>query len=179
MNLMFGATPVPFTASWSAEEAFHVGRCPHAKARAIRQAVAVGEGKPQFGKPHMDRQRQVIAEGRCDLCGKSLAARTKVSLSHARVRRNGAEGPAVMQVEPLLHRECAAASMRYCPSLRWDIADGSLMIRQVTRYRVQFAIMTAEYVETITGERRKAIGHAKVELLAWKDRDMAWLEHSA
>lgn len=49
------------------------------------------------------------------------------------------------------------------------------MVRQVTRYRVQMAVMTSEYVETITGEARKAIGHGKVELLAWIDRNEAWL----
>lgn len=178
--LMYGGVPVPNTASWTAEEAFTVGRCCFADWRlSILQTEAHGQGKPQFGKPHSQRQRQAIVEGLCDLCGRALAARTKVSLSHARVRHNGAEGPAILQVEPLLHRECAATSMRHCPSLKRDIAGGSLMVRQVTRYRVQLAIMDEEYVESITGVRTKAIGHAKVELLAWKDRDAAWLEGRA
>ena len=107
-----------------------------------------------------------------------ICAKTKVSLSHARVRLNGADGPCVMQVEPLLHKACAAKSMAFCPSLKKDIRDGSLRIRQVTRYRPQFAVMDEVYVETITGQRQKAIGHAKVELLAWIDRDLAWLEGS-
>ena len=175
MTLRYGSTAVPFTASWSAEDRFWVAECPHAKRPAIRQSVAQGEGKPLFGKPHADRQRQVIAQGLCDLCGRPLAARTKVSLSHARVQLHGADGPAVLQVEPLLHRECAAESLRHCPSLRRDVREGVLMVRQVTRFRVQFAIMSPECVETLAGEHRKAIGHAKVELLAWKDRDAAWL----
>lgn len=175
--LMYGGVPVPNTASWTAEESFRVGPCRFADGRvSILQEVAQGSGKPLFGKPHAQRQRQAIADGLCDLCAKPLAARTKVSLSHARVRHNGAEGPAVLQVEPLLHRECAAISMRHCPSLRRDIAAGTLMIRQVTRYRVQIAVMDEVYVESITGERCKALGHAKVELLAWKDRDADWLE---
>lgn len=179
MTLTFGNTPVPFTASWTGEEKFTVGPCPHSRRIAIFQASAPGEGKPLFGKPHANRQRQVIADGLCDLCGKPLAARTKVSLSHARVRNNGAEGPAVLQVEPLLHRECAATSMRFCPSLRRDIATGDLMVRQVTRYRVQFAIMDAEYTQEVAGVACQAVGHAKVELLAWKDRDEAWLQRGA
>lgn len=176
MTLQFGNTPVPFTASWSGEEVFYVDHCPFARAEAICQKHAPGEGSPLFGKPHAIRQRRVIAEGLCDLCGKPLAARTKVSLSHARVQPHGAEGAAVLQVEPLLHRECASVSLRYCPSLRRDIKNGSLMVRQVTRYRVQFAIMTAEYVETIAGVPRRAVGHAKVELLGWRDRGADWLE---
>lgn len=31
----------------------------------------------------------------------------------------------------------------------------------------------------IAGENRKAIGHAKVELLQWIDRDADWLERGA
>lgn len=177
MPLMYGGVPVPNTASWSAEEAFSLGGCRFADGRlSILQTEAQGVGKPLFGKPHCQRQRQAIARGLCDLCGKPLGARTKVSLSHARVRFNGAEGPAVLQVEPLLHRECAATSLRHCPSLKRDVAAGTAAIRQVTRYRVQLAIMDEIYVASITGRAERAIGHAKVELLAWKDRDAAWLE---
>jgi hypothetical protein len=50
------------------------------------------------------------------------------------------------------------------------------MIRQVTRHRVQVALMSAEYVAIRTGEDVIAAGHAKVELLRWIDRDAAWLE---
>lgn len=172
----YGQTPVPFTVSWSDEEGFFVAPCQYFKrTMAICQKVAPGRGTPQFGKPHSQRQRQAIAQGLCDLCGRPLANRTKVSLSHARPQPHGADGWAVLQVEPLLHRECAAASVRYCPSLRRDIRNGTLMVRRVTRYRVQCAIMTAEYVAEITGEHIKALGHAKVELQAWKDCSAEWL----
>lgn len=178
-QLIYGGVPVPFTASWSAEEKISVGPCLWGGKVALVQPHAPGEGRPRFGKPHSIRQRQVIALGLCDLCAKDLKTKTKVSLSHARVRANGAEGPCVMQVEPLLCRGCAKISMAHCPSLKRDIADGSLIIRQVTRYRVQMAIMSSEYVETITGTRCKAVGHAKVELLAWIDRDADWLDRAA
>lgn len=141
----------------------------------MRQAQNRGVGKPLFGKPHSDRQREVIALGLCDLCGKSLANRTKVSLSHARPVPHGARGWAILQVEPLLHRECATESVKHCPSLRRDIRAGTLMVRRVTRYRVQFAIMTEEYTETITGQRARGIGHAKVELLRWIDETPAYV----
>ena len=139
---MFGNAPVPFTVSWSGEADFYVADCPHARLRAICQSVAPGSGKPQFGKPHSQRQREAIARRLCDLSGRSLKNRTKVSLSHARVRSNGAEGPCIMQVEPLVHRECGARCIRFCPSLKRDIETGSLMVRQINRYRVQFAIRT-------------------------------------
>lgn len=178
--LTYGGTPVPYTASWTGEERHFVGVCPYARRRALRQSISPGAGKPLFGKPHSDRQRQVITLGLCDLCGRPLKGRTKVSLSHARPVSHGADGWAILQVEPLLHRECAAISMRFCPSLRRDIAAGTLNIRQVTGSRVQFAIMAPEYIvhyvpdyEAEPDER--IVGHAKVELLGWLDRDAAWL----
>lgn len=174
--IRYGGVPVPYTVSWSAEDGnWRLDRCAHAGRLAVMQREARGEGKPRFGKPHSQRQREVIALGLCDLCGKPLAGRTKVSLSHARVVPHGASGPCVMQVEPLLHRECALVSMMHCPSLKRDIQEGSLKIRQVTRHQVQMAMMSAEYMAEITGDARIAVGHGKVVLLAWKNRDEAWL----
>lgn len=175
----FGATAVPFTVSWSAEEEFFIANDPDFKRRAICQISRFGEGKPLFGKPHMNRQRQAIARGLCDLCGKPLKLATKISLSHARPVPHSAKGWEILQVEPLLHKACALESMRFCPALRRDFADGSLMVRQVMQYRTQAAVMSAEYVETITGQPVTALGHAKVQLVKWLDRDFDWLRASA
>lgn len=174
--LRYGGVPVPYTASWSQEDKFHLARCQFADNRlALCQNVARGEGKPRFGKPHSQRQREAIAVGLCDLCGRSLKGRTKVSLSHARPVPHGAEGWAILQVEPLLHKECAAASIQHCPSLKRDVGEGSLMVRQVNRSRCQFAIMDSVYVKEIAGQGVVAVGHAKVELLSWADRSESWL----
>jgi len=172
----FGASAVPWTVSWSAEERLFVGTCPTFNDRAVRQDSAPGQGKPMFGKPHMDRQRAAIGKGLCDLCGRPLKLATKVSLSHARPQPHGAQGWAILQVEPMLHRACAVESMRWCPSLKKQLDSGILRIRQVTRWRAQCAIMSAEFVEHETGQHCTALGHAKVELLQWIDRDLRWLE---
>ncbi|WP_276200647.1 hypothetical protein [Chelatococcus sp. XZ-Ab1] len=181
-QLYFGAVPVPYTASWSAEEGTtHVAPCRWASGRpALCQAVARGEGKPLFGKPHAQRQRQAIVDGLCDLCGRPLKNCTKVSLSHARTHANGAHGLANLQVEPLLHRECAATSARLCPSLRRDLRDGAIEVRQVTRFRVQIAVIAPQFIaEYVPGYRarpdERIAGHAKVELIKWKDRTADWL----
>jgi hypothetical protein len=91
-QLYYGETPVPYASMWTAEQGSdHVAPCRHAGGRpSICQAIARGDGKPLFGKPHAQRQREVIAEGLCDLCAKPLKNRTKVSLSHARSRDNAA-----------------------------------------------------------------------------------------
>jgi len=173
--LQFGNIPVPFTASWSAEERIFLDRCPYAGRMAICQEVRPGVGKPQFGKPHMNGQCQAIAQGLCDLCGKPMKNRTKVSLSHARSRTNAASPLDVLQVEPLLHRECAQICVKHCPSLRRDIRNGALDVRQVMTYAVQFAIYSEQGTFEACGVRQKAICHAKVQLLKWRDRDGAWL----
>lgn len=173
--LHWGGVPVPYSVSWSSEEHFFIGDCPYAKRWAICQADHRGEGKPQFGKPHACRQREVIANGLCDLCAKPLRMSTKVSLSHARPIAHSANGWEILQVEPLLHRACAAISMEHCPSLKRDIANGTLMVRQVTSWRPQFAIMDEVFTSLMTGEAQTAVGHAKVELRQWHDRDADWL----
>jgi len=179
----FGATAVPYTVSWTSEERQYVAMCPHARRLALRMDSSPGIGKPQFGRPHSDRQRQTIASGWCDLCGKPLKNRTKVSLSHARGRTNAAAGgTGILQVEPLLHRECAAESLKFCPSLRRDIAAGTLMVRQVNSYRVQFALMSPEFIHHYVPDytaTQLIVGHAKVELLKWIDRNVDWLTSAA
>ena len=178
--LTYGDTPVPFAASWSSEARTFVAECRHAKRPAICQEQAPGVGKPLFGRPHFSRQREVIAEGRCDLCGKTLRNSTKVSLSHARPIAHSARGNEILQVEPLLHKECAAISMRFCPSLRRDIANGLLCVRQILAYDVQFAIgdpiYISEYVPDYQAKlSERIVAHAKVHLIKWKDRDESWL----
>jgi len=93
----YGGAPVPYTVSWTGEERHFVGICRYAGQPALRQAAMPGSGKPAFGKPHSDRQREVIALGLCDLCGRPIKNRTKVSLSHARWRDNAAGGQWVVR----------------------------------------------------------------------------------
>lgn len=174
-RLTYGGVPVPYTVSWTAEETISIGPCPWGGTVCLIQPWAQGEGKPRFGAPHSGRQRQVIAEGLCDLCALPLKLRTKVSLSHARPSMKAAKIGDILQVEPLLCKDCARISLRHCPSLKRDVGDGSVVVRQVTRYRVQMAVMSSEYCLEIAGRAVKAVGHAKVQLLAWTDRDEAWL----
>lgn len=180
MILRFGNTRVPVSSSWASEEHFFLDRCRWFGGIAICQHHDTGpisdRGKPLFSKPHMQRQRRAMALGLCDICGLGLRTATKVSLSHARPQPHGAEGWAILQVEPMMHRACAVEALQSCPSLRRDIDQGTLQIRQVLRWRAQCAIMDADYVETITGQRVKALGHGKIELLEWQDRDADWLQ---
>lgn len=178
--ITFGNTPVPMTVSWSSEETMFVAPCRYFDNRpAICQPESPGVGKPLFGKPHAVRQRRAVALDLCDLCGKSTKTRTKVSLSHAQPQPHGASGWAILQVEPMLHVECAAICIQHCPSLKRDVREGTLAIRRVTKDRSQCALMDARYVLQVAGVQMVALGHAKVELIRWEDVDLPWLESKA
>lgn len=179
--LRWGSVPVPYAALWSAEQGkMFIGRCQHIDHLALCDIEARGEGKPIFGKPHMGRQREMIVNDLCDICAKPLRHRTRISLSHARQVLTGGNGPCVMQVEPMLHRRCALISVEHCPSLKRDIASGTLFVRQVFKARHQVALLTQDACEEFCGERMAGVaGHAKVELQRWADRDLAWLLSSS
>jgi hypothetical protein len=98
----YGGVPVPYTVSWSAEESFHVAHCPHGRGIAICQAVAPGQGKPRFGKPHSQRQREAIAFER------------HVAATYRREAKNRSKNPAL--VEQLL--AWAEASDRRVEAMR-------------------------------------------------------------
>src|SRR3546814_5308120 len=69
-GLQWGNVPVPNTASWTAEVGLSLGRCPHfadAGVPALVQSCAQGVGKPLFGKPHSNRQREAMARCLCDI----------------------------------------------------------------------------------------------------------------
>lgn len=186
MTLIWGNVPVPWTVSWTGEERQFVAIDPQIGRRALMQDELPGQGKPVFGKPHAQRQRRCIIECRCDICGKPITvAQSKVSLSHAAWRENAAKGSVtgILQVEPFCHRACARVAIEWCPSLKRDIDRGTLFIRQVKNYRMQIAIIGIEYVpEYVPGymkrpeDGRGVAGHAKIELITWKDRDQKWLE---
>jgi len=175
--LRYGSVPVPYTVLWTGEQShMHVATCPHIRRPALCDIEDRGNGKPIFGKPHVTRQRETIVKDWCDVCARPLKGRTKVSLSHARETISGGNGMCVMQVEPLVHKDCAIICVEHCPSLKRDIRAGTLFVRQVHQYRLQIATLTAAAVEEFAGERRDGIaGHAKVELQRWIDRDLGWL----
>lgn len=171
---LFGSVPVPYTVAWTGEDEFYVAKCPVIHLPAICQSSAPGVGKPTFGNPHWIRQREAICNDLCDICGKSLKGRTKISLSHARARFNGANGMCVMQVEPLLHQECASLAMLHCPSLKKDIDNGTLFVRRVSQHRKQYAISDPQYLDIyVPGyparPEERVAAHGKVELVKWKD----------
>lgn len=175
--MIYGAIEVPWTVSWSGEDRFSLERCRWAEGRiAICQNEAPGQGKPQFAKPHMGRQRQAMVELRCDLCGRHLAAATKVSLSSPRLTIVSGHGAIPLQVEPLLHRGCARRALDLCPELRRRRAAGDLLIRQVFACKAVVSLLDEAAAEMYTGRSfRGAVGHMKLAVTSCRERDEEWL----
>lgn len=173
----YGNSPVPWTVGFTGEQPYGVAYCPHAKQLALFQPQT-RQGKPTFASPNFCRQRAAIINGLCDLCAKPLKSGTKVSLSKV-IQGHTSSGIGYLQVEPMLHRECATICMKYCPHLLAMIEQGRLNVRQVTRWRPQLAMLppitVAEHVPGYRGPRDAVAGYAKVQLLEWIDRDASWL----
>lgn len=167
------AFQAPWTASWSGEEKFFVARCRYAmNGHAICQPENPGDGKPVFAKPHSIRQRRAIVCGLCDLCGLPLGT-NRVSLSFERGSDVG-----FIQVEPLLHRRCAAISLQFCPHLKRHAEALTLPVREVVRSDVALARLTAAAVLEFTGERwpdGAVYGHAKLRVHRSIVRSVQWL----
>lgn len=125
---------VPWVTSWTAEPLLGVRSCATVGGQlAAWQADRAGEGRPQYSRNHMVRQRRSVAEMLCPMCGaptpaddrwtqtgrrttagamreRGLAALLPVELKDAAVMLDaGAIAP--------LHRACAERSLAQCPHL--------------------------------------------------------------
>jgi hypothetical protein len=175
----YGDIPVPQTVGWTNERPYSIGYCPFVRSIALQQPQGRG-GRPDFRHPNFDRQRRTIVCGLCDLCGRELKTATKVSLSMLQEQtRQFSGGTGLVQVEPLLHRDCAIICLRHCPHLLRASADGRLSIRQVTKWRVQYNTLPpetiGEQVPHYAGPRDGVAGYAFIELLKWQNRPVDWL----
>ena len=81
-------------------------------------------------------------------------------------------------IDPLMNQSLMPGSADADPNkLKRDIKAGVLFVRQVHKHRPQLALLTDAAVEEFAGERRSGVvGHAKVELQRWTDRNLEWLE---
>lgn len=173
----WGNIIIPWSVAWTGENEFFIAYCPYAKRRALCQKNAPGVGKPDFGKPHSDRQRRAMALHLCDICAHSLKSRTKVSLSQESPRQVDRIGFIPLAVEPLVHRECALISLQQCPELKRQAAAGTLRIRQVLGFKIISQILNeAATLEFAKVSAAGVTGHLKLAITNAIDREVSWLE---
>lgn len=125
---------VPWVTSWTEETLLGVSRCATVGGQlAIGQAQRAGEGRPQYSRNHLVRQRRSVAEMRCPMCGAPTVegdrwtqTARRTSVGAMRARGVGRLLPAELKdaaviidagaIAPL-HLACAERSMLQCPHL--------------------------------------------------------------
>lgn len=178
--LMYGNIPVPYSAAWTEENTFTIGYCPYAGGSdALNQIDAPAQGRPTFATPHMNRQRESLFKGLCDICACSMRNRTKVSMSEERwTDVQGVKMPLV--VEPLCCRVCARIALAQCPHLKRRIADREIIIRQVYKYDVVCSQLTGEATMEFAGVYAPGtVGHLKMRLRKSAVRSLDWIMEGA
>ena len=125
---------VPWVTSWTEEPFLGVRPCPTVGGRlAVHQAQRAGEGRPQYSRNHLVRQRRSVAEMLCPMCGQpsteadrwtQTARRTSVGAMRVRglgelLLRELKDAAVVIDAGAIapLHLACAERSMRQCPHL--------------------------------------------------------------
>lgn len=109
---------------------------------------------------HPNRLRRAIAMGLCQVCGKRIKG-PMISLS---VMEDG------RVIEPFLDKECASISIALCPSLKEQIEDGAIRVREVTEYRFHPA-----YAD----EQQEIIDGLDIELVTYRERGLEWISTAA
>ena len=125
--------------------------CPWAEGQpALYCPERIGAGKPSFKHPHPVRQRRIIAEERCGVCGRSLRNRTKWAASKGGVISIGGE---LMhrQIEGLLCQPCSEISMRACPKLVDLAGREGLKPYKIGPYKIAYTTMTRDGMEKQCG----------------------------
>jgi hypothetical protein len=133
---------VPWVTSWTEEPHLGVRPCPSVDGElAVIQAERAGEGRPQYSRNHLVRQRWSVARMLCPMCGDptaeddrwtQTASRTSVGAMRVRGLSHllpaGLKDAAVMidagAIAPL-HHACAERSLARCPHLS-AMADAEL-----------------------------------------------------
>ncbi|WP_212525892.1 hypothetical protein [Actibacterium sp. MT2.3-13A] len=180
-DLTHNGSPVPWTTPWTGEETgYSVVRSKIAGGHfVLSQKSAMGEGRPIFGGAHMDRQRQAVIQGRCDVCGGMIRQHQARVLLHPGNRLTGTDDTG--HVMAPCHRACARQSAQVCPWLIRQIEAGELVVTVVKKADVALAQLDPEIVESETGQwfDFPVFGHAKLIVRAGMTRDAEWLMREA
>lgn len=115
--------PVPYVAYWSDEidKPFAVRRDPRLHDEWALFSQGTPTGKPVLGKMNEQRQREVVLDGKCQVCAAPIKrSRWLVSFGE---HENGK----LLVREPWSCTGCMVAAVRYCPGIR-QAADRPLLL---------------------------------------------------
>lgn len=126
---------VPWVTSWSGEAILGARPCATVNGGlAIFQQENPGVGRPNYSKNHVRRQRQMVREMLCPMCGQPTAqgdrwmqTATVTSAGALRLKGLGGALPRDVADERVVlnagsiapsHRACAERALEHCPHLR-------------------------------------------------------------
>lgn len=130
--------PVPYVNRWGATEKVELVavQFDHHIGRTAAFYFDVDEPEPDFYSQNMQRQRECVVRGLCQVCGRPVPWRQRrLVISTVSTRTLQSPGPYkgwTVVSEPWLHERCALFAMRYCPALLRRQHDEDLTLIEVT-----------------------------------------------
>ncbi len=176
--------PVPFVNRWGAEDTarLSVGFDRFVGQRAVFLDDS-NEPEPDFQHANMGRQRQCMAAGLCQVCGRPVPwSRRNLVVSAASVEwvpLGGRQVPVVF--EPWLDDRCAEIATKWCPALIRRRHGDDLTVLPVRSERGAQLVVSTGWVEGHLEAETRAAPVAmwvKVTLLKWKIKARrGWPDH--
>jgi hypothetical protein len=112
--------PVPWINLWGAEDTarMSIRPDPHCAGQPAVYLDDSQETEPDFTRQNMQRQREAVARGLCQVCGRRFGWPKLLIWSSISVRTVDVDGTAcVVIAEPWLDTQCADFALSKCPGL--------------------------------------------------------------
>ena len=142
--------PVPFVNLWGVEDTAHltVRYDHHVQDRAVFLDDA-DQDVPDFTRQNMQRQREAMASGLCQVCGRPVPwSRRHLVIADMTVERVELYGRMVPVIhEPWLDKRCATFALRHCPALIRRTRDEALTLVPVTSRRQVRLVVSHGWVD--------------------------------
>lgn len=146
--------PVPWVNRWGTEDLARVrlDHDPHVGGLAVFNDDDP-HGAPDFTRQHMARQRQAVAEGLCQVCGRHIPlSRRRLVVADLSVERIPVRTPTRRYTvpavtEPWLDDRCATFAVQRCPALIRRSRSEALRIVEITSKRQVQIIASVGYVD--------------------------------
>lgn len=153
--------PVPYINRWGPEDArrLTIADDPNVADQPAFFDNDQHELAPDFTAQNMQRQRECMAQGLCQVCGRPVPwSRRFVVVSSISIDRIDVAGrPAVALTEPWLDEQCATFATRVCPGLIRRRTADDLQLVEVTSKRQCVLTVSHGWIEGPLEARSKLI----------------------
>lgn len=127
--------PVPYINCWNEEVDEHQWRLKYDplidQMAWFTAPSTVGEGRAYLAKQNLQRQREVVMRGQCQVCRRTLRTGPRWLLlsSHtSEIKDVAGEPDQLLMAEPWLCPRCLVYTIDTCPGIRRRQAEGDLLV---------------------------------------------------